>query len=144
FEAAMVIAAHAYPLVLAAAEVGRVAQHALASRRAVAYPPGVDLWLELEAPLALRALDDAPGGAVPGDLEAMARAMPPRAVAGRGRRPAGPTNILFVGSAEEIARALEAAGFSRARRPTLWSRVPLFWAFVGERSYRRAPVSRLD
>jgi hypothetical protein len=68
--------------------------------------------------------------------------MPLRAMA-TDRRPSDLTNILFVGTQEQLAAAFEAAGWSTAARLNGLSKFATAIAMIEQRGYKEAPVSVL-
>jgi hypothetical protein len=137
--------AHANPLVAVLLEAGRIAQ-ASARRTSIDFAGGTDATLELTTPAEIDGAPETPDRemVLPEELAAIAHAQPGRVGTGAPRRPADVTNLLFIGSADEARAAFEAAGWTRPDRPSLRTDAKLLWAFAERRTYRSAPVSRLD
>jgi len=57
--------------------------------------------------------------------------------------PGDPINVGLIGSRDEIACAMQAAGWSRATAITVRSSIGIAGSVIFRRSYRRAPVSNL-
>lgn len=147
---AVLIAAHAHPVLLAVFEAGRLAGRKV-MHRAIDYGPGVDLSLALERPAVVP--DASPVNepatlpvalGVPGDFDRLVAGLPLRTVTPTQTRPSDITNLLLVGTRDEVEAAFTAAGWTRAQalRPRTAARGLL--ALVRRHSYRAAPVSLLD
>jgi LssY C-terminus len=82
--------------------------------------------------------------AIPNDaaLAGLVSHMPLRAMA-TDRRPSDITNLLFIGTEEELASAFEAAGWSTAARLNGLSKFQTARAMIEQRGYKEAPVSVL-
>jgi hypothetical protein len=72
----------------------------------------------------------------------MVRNMPLRASATNGR-PSDLTNLLFVGTQEQLTAAFEAAGWSTAAQLSRQSKFETAKAMIEQRGYKEAPVSVL-
>ena len=142
--ALLMLLAHDHPLTLAAFAAGRLVLRA-AQHTALDYPPGVELGLELAAPLSIEPAPPpaAPAAADPA-LVALARAVPFRTQAPRGRRDADLTNLLLVGSQAQVETAFVEAGWARARPMGLRARLRGLLALVLKRGVQDAAVSRLE
>jgi len=146
---ALLIAAHAHPLLLAMVEAGRLAGRR-AQHGAIDYGPGVELELALERaaslPDARAATATAPFGPGPAEeeLAAVVLALPLRAVAPKGGRPSDLTNLLLVGSRAELEAAFVAAGWTRAEDLRARTAARGLLALAGKRAYQPAPVSLLE
>lgn len=142
--AVLMLLAHDHPISLAAFEAGRLVLRA-AQHNAIDYPPGVELGLELAAPLSI-APDSPPPPMGPADssFAALASRVPFRTQADRGHRDADLTNLLFVGSEAQVKTAFVEAGWTRARPMSFRARLRGLLALVLKHGYQAAAVSRLD
>ena len=142
--AVLMVLAHDHPISLAAFEAGRLVLRG-AQHTAIDYAPGVELGLELAAPLSIAA-DPLPPPMVPADpsLAGLARAVPFRTQAGREHRDADVTNLLFVGSETQVKTAFVEAGWTRARPMSFRARLRGLMALILKHGYQNAAVSRLD
>ena len=120
------------------------------------FPAGAELTLNLTEPLSLDASTDDPVSralapaksdaereAEREDLRLLAASMPGRAYATAPERPADLTNLLIVGSRDQVAAAFAAAGWSEARSLTLGRRVRWRRAIGLRRGFDSAPMSAL-
>lgn len=145
-EALLLLAAHAHPVALVAFEAGKLAVRQ-AARVPVEYAAGTDMTLTLREPLRVRApppetpRPDLSENAV---LAALAARLPARTEATRSRRPSDLTNILLVGTREEVAEAFVAAGWTEARPFGLKAAARSFVALAERHGYKPAPVSRQE
>ncbi len=113
----------------------------------ITYEAGVELTLKTVA--AINVIHPAAGVVadvqpIPNDA-ALARLvghMPLRAMA-TDRRPSDLTNILFIGTQEQLASAFETAGWSTAARLNGLSKFATAMAMIEQRGYKEAPVSIL-
>jgi hypothetical protein len=114
------------------------------------YPAGVELTLKLTAPLRL----DAPVKAEPSaaselsgdereELASIVEAMPHRTRAPISGRSSDLTNVLLIGSRDEVAAAFEASGWMQAAPPTLRDRIGWIRAVAELRGDTTAPMSLL-
>jgi len=110
------------------------------------YEPGVEMTIELS-----KALNWA-GIAKPLDVqaiepfEALARlvnSQPFRTEAAKPPKPSDLTNLMFIGSQEELEKAFESAGWSTAEQLSAKSKLETFRAMTEMRGYKEAPVSIL-
>ena len=111
------------------------------------YEPGVEMTLELTKPL------DWSGGEVELQVkpiqpeQELLRLVNRRAVSAlrpkRTDRPSDVTNLMFLGSAAEITKAFEQAGWSTAEALNASSKLETFRAIVEQRGYKEAPLSTL-
>jgi hypothetical protein len=141
--ALLLLAISEHPVALALFEAVRAVARAV-EHAGIQYDPGVEMTLVTE-----RATD------VPGDVRderppspdatavgPLVGSLPLFATAERAERRADLTNVLLVGSGDEVSRAFEAAGWVRAessRRAT----TKAFLALARHHAYRSAPVSLL-
>jgi hypothetical protein len=113
-------------------------------------PAGAELTLALTGPLFLPAIEEPSSRARPlhdseggEDLRSLAASMPTRTYATAPERPSDLTNLLIVGSEEQVAEAFSAAGWSAARPLTFSRRVRWLRAIGLRRGFDSAPMSAL-
>lgn len=111
------------------------------------YKPGVDIDLKLT-----KNLEWTPGPStvpIPGaispapDLEAMANAQPFRTVALKPPEPSDMTNLMFLGSADQVSAAFRSAGWIAADALSQNSKMETARAIIENRGYSEAPMSIL-
>ncbi|MCC6419713.1 MAG: LssY C-terminal domain-containing protein, partial [Gemmataceae bacterium] len=119
-----------------------------ASEGEIAYGPGVELDIELTAPLVL------PGPAGPGpaaavaalsdaELISLAVSQPFQTFAAKPPKPSDITNLMLIGTRQRIEAAFAAAGWSEAHALSAQSKLETFRAIAEMRGYKEAPVSTL-
>jgi LssY-like putative type I secretion system component LssY len=110
------------------------------------YEPGVELTIELTKPLEWT---EASRGLMLQAIEPEERlfrlvnGQPFRTFAERPPRPSDVTNLMFLGSEEDLLKAFEKAGWSTAEQLNGKSKLETFRAIVELRGYKEAPVSTL-
>lgn len=115
---------------------------------AIEYAAGTDLEFVLDRPLALTAtFPPAAPAALPAELAAAVSRLlsdhaPQRATSKDGT-PGDPLNLVIIGSAAEIRRAFEEAGWSEAEQKTSKSIWDTIRAVMDDEGYGQAPVSQL-
>lgn len=113
----------------------------------ITYQPGVDLTLVLTEPLewgAGASTENQPGEITPADhLVALVNKEPFRTVAQNPPSPSDVTNLMFIGTADEITRAFADAGWSTAAQLGGQSKMETARAIIEDRGYKEAPVSIL-
>jgi hypothetical protein len=115
----------------------------------ITYEAGVDMTLRLTAPLSVKG-PTSPGPAahlqpVP-DEAALARlvaAEPFQTVAQDPPKPSDVTNLLLIGSEDQVRQAFTAAGWSMASGLTTEAKFETLRALAEDRGYKEAPVSIL-
>ncbi len=113
------------------------------------YPAGVELTLTLTKPLFLDgpiySREPAATNSLIAEeeLQRIVEAVPYRTQAPVSKRSSDFTNVLFVGSQEQIEAAFTAAGWTQARPPTLRSRIRWIRAVAELRGDGSAPMSPL-
>jgi hypothetical protein len=113
------------------------------------YPAGVELTLALTEQLTLRGpIELHPAArqlttAERDDLAPLIATLPDRAYDPDSRRPSDLTNVLFIGSHQEIVTAFSAAGWTQANRSSLRSRIQWIRAVAERRGDRTGPMSPL-
>ncbi len=112
------------------------------------YPAGVELTLTLSQPLSLQA--SFPSSAVSqitdderGELTSVVADLPSRTEAPVSGRESDLTNVLFLGSHDQIAAAFTAAGWTPARRASFRHRIAWIRAVAERRGDDAGPMSSL-
>ena len=115
----------------------------------IAYSPGVEMTLKLLAPLSVAK----PGGAGLADslepirevaeLRALIDAAPFQTVAENPPKPSDITNMMLVGTREQVEAAFTAAGWSNAAALSRMAKLETLKALAEDRGYDEAPVSVL-
>ena len=110
------------------------------------YEPGVEMTVELTKPLLWK--ETAPPPAVhaiaPADqLAELVNREPARTVALKPPSPSDTTNIMYIGSREQIEAAFKAAGWNPAANLGKVSEFETFRAMAEDRGYKEGPVSIL-
>jgi LssY C-terminus len=114
-------------------------------KREIDYPPGVEMTLNVEAPVKLpesRNLPAWPELPLPSQLLELVRAQPVQTRTS-GQTPSDLTNLLILGSGEKIEAAFQAAGWQEAGKLSISSGLKTFIAVAEDRGYKSAPVSLL-
>jgi hypothetical protein len=113
----------------------------------IVYEPGVELTIKLDQPLDLK-----PGGdgfphrqavAAESQLDATVRAQAFQTRAQAPPKPSDMTNLMFVGTEEQLKQAFTAAGWSAATENNSVAKFETFKAIAESRGYKEAPVSVL-
>src|SRR5437879_4735904 len=115
------------------------------------YEPGVEMTLKLNAPLKLNAAPADAANLGPkletiadqSKLAALATVQPFQTVAQNPPKPSDVTNMMFIGSEEQLTAAFKAAGWSTAAALSATSKLETMRAIVEARGYKEAPVSIL-
>jgi len=110
------------------------------------YAPGVEMTIELT-----RSLDWTGQATVPdvssispaAELARLANSEPFQTRAEKPPKPSDITNLMFLGTEDELVRAFEAAGWSPAKQLSAESKLETFRAMAEDRGYKEAPVSIL-
>lgn len=110
------------------------------------YEPGVEMSIELTKRLVWTG--DARGPNVKAvepqnELPALVNGQPFRTSAAKPPKESDVTNILFLGSREDLENAFKVAGWSTAEQLNAKSRLETFRAMTEQRGYKEAPVSAL-
>jgi hypothetical protein len=113
----------------------------------IVYEPGVEMTVELTKPLNWEpgdrrgpALDPIP------DQDALAQLVnrqPFQTTAANPPHPSDLTNLMFIGTAEQVEQAFQAAGWSRAAQLNSQSGMETLRAIADMRGYKEAPMSLL-
>jgi LssY C-terminus len=114
---------------------------------AIEFPPGSDLTLALDKPLALPHLFSA---AIPDQLDAAMLALvdqllskSPTRVQSKDGKPGDPLNLVMIGSSDQIQRAFQEGGWFRAEKKSDSSIWRTMQAIDRNAGYGAAPVSQL-
>jgi hypothetical protein len=110
------------------------------------YEPGVEMTIELTKPLTWTG--DARGPNVravepQNELASLVNEQPFRTRAAKPPKESDVTNIMFLGSRQELESAFQAAGWSTAEQLNAKSKLETFRAMTEQRGYKEAPVSVL-
>src|SRR5262245_54565574 len=115
----------------------------------ITYEPGVELALALTAPLELKAASG-PGPAakltpIAGEsaLATLVNHQPFQTMAERPSKPSDVTNIMLIGTVEQVQQAFKDAGWSNAAALSTGAKFETFRAIAEQRGYKEAPVSVL-
>ena len=144
-EALLMLAAHLHPIVFAAVETAHLAERK-ATEAPIDYKPGVEMTLTLAEPARVMAppvVEPEPSAEEQAELDALVALQPLRATAAKNGQPSDLTNVLLVGSAELVARAFVAAGWTRALPGGVKADAKAFVALADRHGYQPAPVSLL-
>jgi len=110
------------------------------------YEPGVEMTIELTKPLAwagtvgglnVRSIEPAEG------LSRLVNTQPFRTMAENPPKPSDMTNLMFLGSQQDIENAFQKAGWFTAAQLSSKSKLETFRAMAEQRGYQEAPVSTL-
>jgi LssY C-terminus len=141
----LLLAAHLHPIMLGVVEPALLAERKM-TEAPIAYTSGVEMTLALAAPasvLAPTVLEPTPSAEEQAEIEALVARQPLRAVAAKNGQPSDLTNVLFAGSAERVARAFVAAGWTAALPGGVKADSKAFLALAERHGYKPAPVSLL-
>ena len=110
------------------------------------FEPGVEMTIELTKPLEWTGKASWPS-VMPiepaAELSRLVTSEPFRTATQESGRPSDVTNLMFLGSKEEIETAFQKAGWSAASRLDSNSKLETFRALAEDRGYQEAPVSVL-
>lgn len=112
----------------------------------IVYAPGAEMTIRLTKPLVWNGLATEPpiGDIQPADqLSALVNAEPFRTVTVRTSVPSDITNLMFIGSREQLEQAFRDAGWSAATSLNEESKFKTFQALAEMNGYQEAPVSIL-
>ena len=110
------------------------------------YQPGVEMTIELTKPLDWTGEAPVPR-VVPispaEDLSRLANSQPFMTRAERPPKPSDVTNLMFLGSENDLVQIFQTAGWSQAEQLSEKSKLETFRAIVEMRGYKEAPVSTI-
>lgn len=112
----------------------------------ISYPAGVDMEIKLTKGLTCHPpsnMTTIPEIGALNQLTALVDAQPDRTVAGNPPKPSDLTNLVFIGSQQEIGAAFKAAGWFAAAERDQASTMETARAIIEDRGYQEAPVSVL-
>jgi hypothetical protein len=110
------------------------------------YKPGAEMTIALTKPLDWTGAVKMPDVASinpPDELFRMVNSQPFRTATQKDRRPSDITNLMFLGSRQQIEDAFQKAGWTAAARLNDQSKLETFRAMAEMRGYQEAPVSVL-
>lgn len=113
---------------------------------AIHYEPGTEMTIELTKPLRWEGRNTAPDLkpiSPEAELDRLVESQPVQTMAAKPPRPSDLTNLMFIGSREDLDQAFKAAGWFPADPLTGTSKLETFRAIVEMRGYKEAPVSTL-
>ena len=115
----------------------------------ITYDAGVDMTLSLTAPLQLKAASG-PGPSAQltpiaheDALAALVTRQPFQTVAQKPAKPSDITNLMLIGTLEQLQQAFKDAGWSNAAALNTEAKLETFRAIAEQRGYKEAPVSVL-
>ena len=115
----------------------------------ITYDVGVELSLTLTAPLELKTASG-PGPAAKlvaianeNSLSGLVTGQPFQTMAERPSKPSDVTNLMLIGTLEQVQQAFKDAGWSNAAALSTEAKIETFRAIAEERGYKEAPVSVL-
>jgi hypothetical protein len=127
--------------------LGTVKQAVLkASDANIDYKPGAEMTIELTKPMEWNGAVNGPSVSAisPQDgLFQLVNRQPFRTETQQGGKPSDVTNLMFLGSQQELADAFQKAGWSQAAKLNGVSKLETFRAMAENRGYQEAPVSVL-
>lgn len=124
---------------------GVQAVYGLSVRREILFPAGTDLQLQVVRPSMLKQLETWPGWpsmTVDAKLRALVAAAPLRTSTGSGT-PSDITNLMFVGSRQQLVAAFNEASWFEADDLSMRSAAKTVAATIRDTGYSSAPVSTL-
>jgi hypothetical protein len=111
------------------------------------YPAGVELTLGLTGPMLTPSPQQAPAPSLADDdrarMDALLAVVPMRTYAAYSNRPSDLTNVMFIGSRDDIATAFEAAGWIQPQQPSLRTHIRSIRAVGDGHGDSTAPMSDL-
>jgi hypothetical protein len=112
------------------------------------FDPGVEFTLKLTQPLDWRGPVNGPGSALiafpnQSALPGLVSSQPFRTVAASPPRPSDITNLMFIGTEDELRAAFAKAGWSSAARLSSQSKLETARALIEDRGYKEGPMSVL-
>lgn len=112
------------------------------------YDAGVELTIKLTAPLNWTGVTAGPEAGLrpfPNEsaLPGLVSRQPFRTIAAKPPKPSDITNIMFIGTEQELRTAFEKAGWSAAARLSTQSKLETARALIEDRGYKEGPMSVL-
>jgi hypothetical protein len=110
------------------------------------YATGVEITIELTKPSLWTGSTEGPSVSAvepQGELAALVNRQPFRTRAAKPPKDSDVTNLMFVGSQQELENAFQAAGWSTAEQLSAKSKLETFRAMTEQRGYKEGPVSIL-
>src|SRR5262249_51519651 len=112
----------------------------------VNFPAGTDMTIQVTRPSRLKAKDPWPGWPtmrVDPDLQKLVERTPVRSETGD-KKPADLTNIMFLGTGQQVTPAFEEAGWTAADDVGLKSGLKTFQATIRQSGYNSSPFMKLN
>jgi hypothetical protein len=114
----------------------------------ITYEPGVELALALTAALELKASGPGPAAKLTpiADEDALVKlvtSQPFQTMAEKPSKPSDVTNLMLIGTQEQVQQTFKDAGWSSAAGLTTEAKLETFRAIAEQRGYKEAPVSVL-
>jgi LssY C-terminus len=115
----------------------------------ITYDAGVEMTLKLAAPLTVKGpcspgpLSKLKPFADPNTLSALVAREPFQTIAQNPPKPSDITNIMLIGTEDQVRAAFKAAGWSTATKLSTEAKFQTFRAIAEDRGYQEAPVSIL-
>jgi hypothetical protein len=112
----------------------------------IKYEPGVELELSLTQPLDLgdeHPYVDLQQVGPSEEINALVNALPFQTTAEKPPKPSDLTNLMYLGSRDQVIAAFAAAGWSTAEQVNAKSGLETFRAIAEQRGYKEAPMSTL-
>ena len=119
--------------------------YGLSIRREVAYPAGTDIQIQIVRPAKLKQKEEWAGWPmipVDGELQHIVSAAPLRTTS-TGGTPSDPTNLIFIGSMQQIQAGFGEAGWIEADNTNVKSAIKVAQATVRQSGYNAGPMSTL-
>jgi hypothetical protein len=113
----------------------------------ISYEPGVELRIRLNEPLDMEPVSGAEPRFEPisseGDLTKLVVHQPFRTVAENPPKPSDITNLMFIGTEEQVSETFQSAGWATTAAMSAQSKLETFRAIAELRGYKEAPMSVL-
>lgn len=113
----------------------------------IVYEPGVELTIKLDKPVDVRAASGSGFPALqpiaPAQLTTLVARQPFQTRAQSPPKPSDITNLMFIGTQEQLEKAFAAAGWASATSNDSTAKFETFKAIAESRGYKEAPVSIL-
>jgi LssY-like putative type I secretion system component LssY len=125
---------------------GTRAVYGLSLRREVDFPAGTDMTIQVTRPSRLKVKDSWPGWpalAVDQDLQKLVERTPLRSQTGD-KQPADLTNIMFLGTSQQVVAAFEESGWTQADDVGVKSSLKTLQATIRQSGYSSSPFMTLN